>query len=344
MLISEPLSVEYVEHSRFGVKSMLSVSTFYKGRRNALICLQQCDRHRNWNDAEIALIRELAAHVGTATAHANLYRELEQAGQQAADASRLKSEFLASTSHELRTPLNGIIGFLRLILDGMADDEEEEQEFLTEAHKSALHLLSIINDILDIAKIESGQLELEFSEVSLNDLLDDVEAKTQPLASRKGLSFEIMPLPATETIQMYGDYQRLLQIMLNLVGNAVKFTHDGGITISAELMRQQVLVRDRTLPGFAKVRVADTGIGVPLDKRDKLFKHFSQVDASRTKAYGGTGLGLAISQRLVETMGGTIEFFSMGEGLGSTVTFTVPVLELPVNKAKLRRSRPVEGL
>ncbi|MGB0560788.1 MAG: GAF domain-containing sensor histidine kinase [Spirulinaceae cyanobacterium] len=334
MLTSEPLAVEYVEHSRFGVKSMLSVSTFYKNKRNALICLQQCDRRRNWNDAEIALIQELAAHVGTATAHAHLYRELEQASQRAADASRLKSQFLASTSHELRTPLNGIIGFLRLILDDMADDEAEKQEFLVEAHKSALHLLNIINDILDIAKIESGQMEFEFTEVSLNDLLEDVEAKMRSVATQKGLSFEIMPLPSSEPLQMYGDYQRLLQILLNLVGNAIKFTHDGGITISTELMRHSISVRDRILPGMIKLRVADTGIGVPLDKRDKLFQHFSQVDASRTKAYGGTGLGLAISQRLVETMGGSIEFFSMGENLGSTVTFTVPVVDLPLVKKR----------
>lgn len=324
-----PLTMDYVEQGWFGAQSILAISTFHKNKRNAIICLQQCDRRRNWNDAEVALLQELSTHVGTATAHAHLYRELEEAGKKAEDASQLKSQFLASTSHELRTPLNGIIGFLRLVLDDMADDEEEKLEFIAEAHKSALHLLSLINDILDIAKIESGKMEIKFSTVMLNDLLADVENKMRPLATQKSLSFEIMPLPSTETIQMYGDYQRLLQIMLNVVGNAVKFTHDGGVTISAELQKQTIFIQDKVLPGMIKIRVADTGIGVPLEKRDMLFKHFSQVDASRTKAYGGTGLGLAISQRLVETMGGTIDFFSMGEHLGSTVTFTVPLLELP---------------
>jgi signal transduction histidine kinase len=328
--VDEPLAFDYIQDSSFEERSVLVISTFYQNKRNALICLQQCDHRRHWNDAEIELVRELAAHVGTAIAHATLYKELEEAGMRAEEASRLKSEFLASTSHELRTPLNGIIGFMKLILDGMADDPAEQREFLEEAHRSALHLLNLINDILDIAKIEAGRMELNFTEVPLETLFDDVEKKTRPMAQQKNLSFEIQLPPSREPIVLYGNYQRLLQVMLNLVGNAVKFTHEGGITISAEVVKKQMFVDGKEFPGLVKVRVADTGIGVPLDKLDMLFKNFSQVDIGRTRSYGGTGLGLAISQRLVETMGGKIDFFSMGESLGSTVTFEVPIVQIPL--------------
>ncbi|MDB9315502.1 ATP-binding protein [Spirulina sp. CS-785/01] len=329
----EPIALDYIEDAQDGdPQSLLVVSTFYQHQRNALICLQQCDHFRHWSESEIELVRELSTHVGTAIAHATLYNELEQARVKAEDASRMKSEFLASTSHELRTPLNGIIGFLKLILDDLADDSEEERGFLEEAHKSALHLLNLINDILDIAKIEAGKMELNFADVSLDDLCEDVENKARSLAEHKNLTFEIQRPPTREPVLLYGNYQRLLQVMLNLVGNAIKFTHEGGVTISAEIKRGKITFNDKEFPGIVKIRVADTGIGVPLDKLDKLFQNFSQVDGSRTKSYGGTGLGLAISQKLIETMGGDINFFSMGESLGSTVTFTVPLFQLPLIK------------
>ena len=122
----------------------------------------------------------------------------------------------------------------------------------------------------------------------------------------------------------------MLQVILNLVGNAIKFTHEGGIVITAEIIRKTLVLNRQEFPGMVKIGVADTGIGVSLEKQDKLFENFFQVDGSHTKSYGGTGLGLAISQKLVEAMGGTISFYSMGEGLGSTVTFTVPLAHLPI--------------
>ncbi len=326
------ITVDHLDSDNFGRKSTLVVSTFHQNQRNALICLQQCDRRRHWSAAEIELVQELADQVGTAIAHAQLYEELKQASDKAEEASRLKSEFLASTSHELRTPLNGIIGFLNLILEEMADDPEEQRDFLREAKKSALHLLNLINDILDIARIEAGKMELDFTDFELNELFQDVENKTSTQALQKKLSFDIK-LPATlDSVIIYGNYQRLLQVMLNLVGNAIKFTHEGGITISAEIMKKKISVNGQEFPGSVKVRVADTGIGVSLEKQDRLFQKFSQVDASRTKAYGGTGLGLVISKVMVEAMGGEVQFFSMGEGLGSTVTFTVPLFQMPVMK------------
>jgi len=303
-----------------------------------------------WSFEEQFLIRELANQVGTAIAHADLYTqaqsladelqsanlnlirkhfELEEAREQAEEASRLKSDFLANTSHELRTPLNGIIGFLKLLIDGMADTPEEEAEFLKEAHRSALLLLSIINDILDIAKLEANRLELELHPINLREIFEDTKRKVLPQAQQKSLNLEVI-LPVTEyDVIVYSDYQRLLQVLLNLVGNAIKFTEEGSVTLKAKVKRQRISVQDQTLPGYVQVSVEDTGIGVPLEKQSRLFQAFSQVDSGRTRKYGGTGLGLVISQKLVEAMYGSIQFFSLGEGLGATVTMTLPLFQDP---------------
>jgi len=337
--------------------SVLAVATRYQNQINGFILLYD-SQSRPWTEVELGLITDLGDQVGTAITHARLFgeshalaiklqqananlmekqrefqeaqRQAEEARHQAEEASRLKSEFLANTSHELRTPLNGMIGFLRLVLDGMADDPEEQQEFIQEAHKSALHLLNLINDVLDIAKIEAGKMQIEMGPVNLKELLADLENFSRPQAERKGLYFDIL-IPATrDEITLNGNYQRLLQVLLNLVGNAVKFTHEGGITISAEVKPQRAEYKGVTWPGTVKISVADTGIGVSLEKQDRLFQTFSQVDGERTRQYGGTGLGLTISQKLVEAMGGVVQFISMGEGLGSTVTFTALLYQEPV--------------
>jgi signal transduction histidine kinase len=331
--------------------AVVAIATHYQNEPNGLILLHQFDRLRIMGEAELELISELAHQIGISIAHANLFassqnlaeelqqanenlrkqhEHVEEARQQAEEASRLKSDFLANTSHELRTPLNGMIGFLKLIMDGMADDPVEQGEFIEEAYRSAVHLLNIINDILDIAKIEAGKMQLDLDPVKLDDLLTDVENLTRTQAHQKGLSFKILTPATRDEVILSGNFQRLLQVMLNLVGNAIKFTHEGGITISAEVVPKKVTVLNQERVGYVKISVADTGIGVSLEKQDKLFQSFSQVDGSRTRQYGGTGLGLAISQKLVEAMGGVVNFYSLGEGLGSTVTFTVPLYQDPV--------------
>lgn len=332
-------------------QARLMVATCYQEQPNGVVVLYQCDRTRPWTSAEIEFMQELADQVGTAIAHASLFaesqnlaielqrvnnnllqkhRELEEARHQAEEASRLKSEFLANTSHELRTPLNGMIGFLKLILDGMADDPEEQREFTEEAHTSALHLGAILEDVLDIAKIEAGKMQIESSRVSLDEILLDIEKFASNQTSQKDLSFEIIKPQTYDEIVLYANYQRLKQVMLNLVNNAIKFTHKGGIEITVEVVKKRVIFQGKDLPGMVKVRVVDSGIGVSLEKQDKLFQSFSQVDGSLTRQYGGTGLGLAISQKLVDAMGGDVRFYSMGEELGSTVTFTVPLYQEPV--------------
>ena len=254
----------------------------------------------------------------------------EEAIAQAEEASRLKSEFLANTSHELRTPLNGMIGFLKLIIDGMADDPEEQQEFLEESLKSAEHLHDLINDVLDIAKIEAGKFQIELSPVALADVFDQLQQSQKNSATRKNLTFEIQMPQTRDAVMIYTNYRRLYQVLINLVGNAIKFTHEGGITIATEFVKGKVMVQTQECPGHVMVRVSDTGIGVSLEKQGRLFQSFSQIDGSTTRRYGGTGLGLAISQNLVNEMGGQVNFYSMGEGLGSTVTFTIPLFQEPI--------------
>lgn len=326
----QPILVEKPQHLLFNQQRMLVVTTCYQDQPNGLIAVTLSTMCSEITLEELELAKEVADQLGTAIAHATLYKELEEARQQAEQATRRIREFLANVTHELRTPLNGIIGFLKLILEGMADDPEEQRQFLEEAHKSSLYLLDIINDMLDIAKIEAGKMELELRSVTLDELFSDLESFMAPQAEGRNLSFRIQKPPTSDEIIVYGDYQRLKQVMLNLVGNAIKFTHEGGITISADVVRKKVTFQDQQFPGMVRVRVADTGIGVSLDKQDKLFQLFSQVDSSRTRQYGGTGLGLAISQKLVEAMGGEVNFYSLGEGLGSTVTFTVPLYQQPV--------------
>lgn len=328
----EPLEVDYLTAALGDSQSAFVVPTLYRKKVNGFICLQQCDQPRLWSQGERELTQELAEQLGTAIAHATLYHELEQANQASTEASRLKSDFLASTTHELRTPLNGIIGFLKLILDDMADDREEELEFIEEAHKSAIHLLSLINDILDIAKIESGKIEIDLDAVSLSEVLKNVDKFARPQAQQKQLNWDIIVPDTYDDIILYSNEQRTFQILLNLVSNAMKFTHEGGVTVSVELVLRDVERNGRSFPGMVKLKVEDTGIGVALDKQDKLFQSFSQVTGGHTRKYGGTGLGLAISKKLVEAIGGKISFYSMGENLGSTVTFSMPLNQKPLLK------------
>jgi signal transduction histidine kinase len=328
----EPVVMEVPGYIGSGRQKTLVVATCYQDQANGLVALNWQDECYTLTESELELAKEAADQLGTAIAHATLYKELEAARQKAEEASRLKSEFLANVSHEIRTPLNGMIGFLKLILEGMADDPEEQNQFLAEAHHLSIHLLNIINDILDIAKIEAGKMELTYAPVKLDELFSAVESFMRPQAETRNLSFR-MQMPATsDEIIVQSNYQRLLQVMLNLLGNAIKFTHEGGVTVSADLVLKKAKpnFQGQEFPGMVRVRVADTGIGVSLDKQDKLFQLFSQVDGSRTRQYGGTGLGLVISQKLVEAMGGEVHFYSLGEGLGSTVTFTVPLYQQPV--------------
>jgi GAF domain-containing protein/HAMP domain-containing protein len=260
----------------------------------------------------VELVKTFAAQSALAIQNARLFHEIEDKGRELEVASRHKSQFLANMSHELRTPLNAILGYTELILDEIYGEvPEKARGVLERVQTNGKHLLGLINDVLDLSKIEAGQLSLSLSEYSLANLVYGVYAAVEPLAAKKDLALttKIAPsLPAG-----HGDERRLSQVLLNLVGNAIKFTDKGEVAIEASLA-----------DGSFRLAVRDSGPGIAAADQVKIFEEFQQVDNTLTKQKGGTGLGLAISKRIVEMHGGRIVVDSE-LGKGSTFTINLPV-------------------
>jgi len=260
----------------------------------------------------IDLLETFADQSVLAIQNARLFREIEEKGRELAEASKHKSQFLANMSHELRTPLNAILGYTELILDSIYGEmPEKARAVLERLQANGKHLLGLINDVLDLSKIEAGQLTLSLDDYSLSDVVHGVVSAVEPLAAEKRLVFkaEVEPnLPSG-----HGDGRRLSQVLLNLVGNAIKFTDTG-----------EVAIRASATNGAFTVAVCDTGPGISASDQAKIFEEFQQADSSITREKGGTGLGLSIAKRIIEMHGGRI-WVESEPGKGSTFYFTVPV-------------------
>ncbi|MBI4390645.1 MAG: HAMP domain-containing protein, partial [candidate division NC10 bacterium] len=281
--------------------------------------------------SRVSLLRAVANQAAVAVQNAELYerlrgysenlehrveertRDLTALNQQLQQANRHKSQFLANMSHELRTPLNSIIGFSEVLLDGGAEALRERQRLYVDTIlDSGQHLLTLISDILDVAKIEAGKVRLEPAAVHCTDLVAEAVDVVRPQAERKRLRLGGAVEPAGTTV--WGDRPKLRQVLLNLLSNAVKFTPDGG----------EVRVTASPAPGGAvEFRVADTGIGIHPDDQERIFQAFEQVDNSYSRRYQGTGLGLSLTRQLVELHGGTVRVES-AVGAGSTFIVTLP--------------------
>jgi signal transduction histidine kinase/ActR/RegA family two-component response regulator len=275
----------------------------------------QSSRPNAYSEEDLRLLETVATQASTAIENARAYERLAETAEELREVDRFKTQFLANMSHELRTPLNSIIGFSRVMLKGIDGPLTELQAAdLQSIHNSGQHLLSLINSILDMSKIEAGKMELAIEELALPAVLDAVVDTTKALI--KDRPVELRTIVPRDLPTVWADAQRVRQVLLNLVSNAAKFTEEGHITLTAEVG-----------PELVTVSVADTGMGIEPEAQSRLFIPFQQVDGSTTRRAGGTGLGLAISRSFVEMHGGQI-WVESEPGKGSTFSFTLPIFQV----------------
>jgi signal transduction histidine kinase len=295
-----------------GYRSVLGVPLLREGVPIGVIGLTRSNP-RAFSEQHIDLLQTFADQAAIAIENVRLFDEIQDKSRQLAEASQHKSQFLANMSHELRTPLNAILGYTELMADGAYGEPSEKMlGILKRLEANGKHLLGLINDVLDLSKIEAGQLVLELSDYCIQDIAQTVRSTLEPLATDKKLAFKVEM--AGELPPGRGDGRRLTQVLINLVGNAIKFTDAGEVAIKAEANN-----------GSFHVSVRDTGPGISFADQARLFQEFQQADNAITRKKGGTGLGLAISKRIIEMHGGRIWVESQ-PGQGSKFALTLPVI------------------
>jgi len=305
-----PLSREIAE--RFGHRTVVVTPLFREGRPFGTILLRR-QEVRPFSDQEIGLLRTFADQAVIAIENVRLFREIQDKSRQLETANQHKSEFLANMSHELRTPLNAIIGFSEVLLERLFGEINEKQDdYLKDIHSSGKHLLSLINDILDLSKVEAGRMELDLATFDLPSAISNAMTLVRERAQRHGIKLGLDTDP--ELGETVADERKFKQILLNLLTNAVKFTPDGG----------RVEVRARRDEENVIVAVHDTGIGIATEDQGAVFEEFRQVGRHYTNKQEGTGLGLALTRKFVELHGGRI-WLESEPGKGSTFTFTIPI-------------------
>jgi len=296
---------------RAGTRAVLAVPLLREGRVLGGLVVSR-NSVGDFPPDVVDLLQTFAAQSTLAIQNARLFREIEQKSHELEVASQHKSQFLANMSHELRTPLNAILGYTELIVDGIYGKVPAKIRDVQErVQKSGRHLLGLINDVLDLSKIEAGQLTLSLSDYSFQDAVQSVVSSVESLAKEKGLRLTVEVAPKLPVGR--ADERRIVQVLLNLVGNAIKFTDAG-----------EVKIRVSTKDDAFEVSVSDTGPGIPKIQHERIFEEFQQVDGSSTRAKGGTGLGLAIAKKIIALHGGRIWVESI-IGEGSTFTFSLPV-------------------
>jgi signal transduction histidine kinase len=294
-----------------GVRAILAVPMAREGQLIGCLGVTR-NQPGNFPDETIELLRTFATQSALAIQNARLFHEIEDKSRQLEAASRHKSEFLANMSHELRTPLNAIIGFSEVLSERMFGDLNEKQdEYLRDIHASGHHLLSLINDILDLSKIEAGRMELEMADFDVLTAIENAVVLVRERAGRRGIALH--QAVDERLARIRGDERKIKQVLLNLLSNALKFTPEGGrIDLRAELAEP-----------MARISVADTGIGIAPEDHDRVFEEFRQVGTA-SKNVEGTGLGLALARKFIELHGGRI-WVESEVGAGSIFTFTLPI-------------------